>query len=150
MAKVKNTKRVKFNVAIADYRPGQIVDYADMPDGHRFWVDNESILETTKIAEFIKEEAISKPEPKLEKPEEVKEKDELEEKPETNKAEKEKDSEFKNIDGTDAFCPGKNKNGTPCKSTRLMKNGYCYFHQDQAPAGLSGEMPDNLKNSYTS
>jgi len=52
--KTKNLGRnVRFNVAIADYRPGQIVRYGDMPDGHRFWVDNKSILQTTRICEFI-------------------------------------------------------------------------------------------------
>lgn len=54
--KTKNLGRnVRFNVAIAVYRPGQVVRYGDMPDGHRFWADNESILQTTRICEFTDE-----------------------------------------------------------------------------------------------
>ena len=78
--KTKNLGRnVRFNVAIADYRPGQVVRYGDMPDGHRFWADNKSILQTTRICEFTDEdpEVAAPPEktviiPEVEKPVETK------------------------------------------------------------------------------
>jgi len=62
-AKEKNLGRnVRFNLKIANYRPGQIVRYGDMPDGHRFWVDNKSILGAGRICEFTDEkpESVSK------------------------------------------------------------------------------------------
>ena len=125
----KDKRKVKFNVAIAKYRPGQIVDYCDMPIGHQFWVDNEDILETTRICEFIQEKIV-------------------EEKEINDDILYEEELLDDELELTQAVCPGKNKNGTACKSTKLMKNGYCFFHQDQAPAGFSGEMPDNLKETY--
>lgn len=56
MSENNDKRKVRFNVAIAGYRHGQIVDYADMPPGHRFWVDNKSILTETLICEFIEPE----------------------------------------------------------------------------------------------
>ena len=46
-------KKVKFNLAIAGYRSGQIVNYETMPPGHRFWVDNKDILGNTRICELV-------------------------------------------------------------------------------------------------
>ena len=48
-------RQVKFNVTLAKYRHGQIVNYADMPPGHQFWVDNKGILGSTRICEFVEE-----------------------------------------------------------------------------------------------
>ena len=48
-------RQVKFNVGIANYKHGQVVNYADMPPGHQFWVDHESILGSDRICEFVKE-----------------------------------------------------------------------------------------------
>lgn len=63
--KAKNLGRnVRFNLKIANYRPGQIVRYGDMPDGHRFWVDNKSILGAGRICEFTDEKPVAeKPDP---------------------------------------------------------------------------------------
>lgn len=55
----KEKRKVRFNVSIAGYRAKQVVDYADMPDGHRFWVNHESILGSDRICEFV----IPDPEP---------------------------------------------------------------------------------------
>jgi len=217
----KDERNVRFNVAIADYRPGQIVKYADMPRGPQFWVDNDSILETTRICEFVEEEIPPETESILEpdKSEYMKnEEEDLTDEnggdtlPETesedviNKMEdfiasfdsddpKEqktnpdaesssgkdslnfdfdngsilettKDSlnfDYDNLDPIDnveskkniadefiglssPICPGKNKNGSPCKSNKLKPNGYCHFHQMQAPTGLTGEMPKSMKD----
>ena len=54
-----SVKKVKFNLAIANYRPGQIVDYDDMPPGHKFWIDNKDILGSDRICEFVKEETVA-------------------------------------------------------------------------------------------
>ncbi len=48
-------RQVKFNVGIAGYKHGQVVNYADMPPGHQFWVDHESILGSDRICEFVEE-----------------------------------------------------------------------------------------------
>ena len=117
------TKQVKFNIAVADYRPGQIVNYFDMPVGHRHWVDTKGIMETTRICEFVDDP-------------------ELEIKP--------KSKDEKNLKISDSIskplCPGKNKDGGPCKRNKVQTNGYCHHHQDQAPTGLSGEIPENMKD----
>ncbi len=47
---------------------------------------------------------------------------------------------------TKPLCPGKNKDGSSCKRDKLKPNGYCFQHQHQAPTGLTGEAPDNLKD----
>ena len=72
--KTKNLGRnVRFNVAIVNYRPGQVVRYGDMPDGHRFWADNKSILQTTRICEFTDEDPeVAAPPEKVEKSAETK------------------------------------------------------------------------------
>ena len=53
-------RNVRFNLKIANYRPGQVVRYGDMPDGHRFWVDNKSILGAGRICEFTDEKPVPK------------------------------------------------------------------------------------------
>ena len=59
----KDTRKVRFNLAIPAYRdkhPGyrhnEVVNYADMPPGHQFWVDNKSIIGSTLICGFIEDE----------------------------------------------------------------------------------------------
>jgi len=49
----QDKRRVRFNIKIADYRHGQIVNYVDMPPGHRFWIDNKDILGASRICEFV-------------------------------------------------------------------------------------------------
>ena len=171
---MSDKRKVKFNVGIADYRQGQIVDYADMPLGHRFWVDNDSILLDTKICDFIKE-----PEPETEKPDEVEKADPEADSQEVALSDKEFTDELKGVlESTESetepdladsepkddtkdkgnelsfnfeseskpICPSKNKDRSPCKRDKLRPNGYCFQHQDQAPTGLTGEAPDNLKD----
>jgi hypothetical protein len=53
--KMYDKRQVKFNVTIAKYLHGQIVNYADMPPGHQYWVDHEDILGSDRICEFVKE-----------------------------------------------------------------------------------------------
>jgi len=52
-------RQVKFNLAIAGYRPGQIVNYDDLPVGQQFWIDNKDILGTQRICEFLPGESIA-------------------------------------------------------------------------------------------
>uniref|UniRef100_A0A6M3IXN5 Uncharacterized protein n=1 Tax=viral metagenome TaxID=1070528 RepID=A0A6M3IXN5_9ZZZZ len=53
MVDEQEKRKVRFNIAIADYRPGQIVNYIGMPPGHKFWIDHEDILGATRICEFV-------------------------------------------------------------------------------------------------
>jgi len=49
----QDKRKVRFNIAIADYRHGQIINYIDMPPGHKFWIDHEDILGANRICEFV-------------------------------------------------------------------------------------------------
>lgn len=55
---MRDDRQVKFNVTIAKYEYGQVVNYADMPPGHQHWVNNKSILESTRICEFVEDETL--------------------------------------------------------------------------------------------
>jgi len=119
------TRKVRFNINVADYKPGQIVNYEDMPPGHRHWLDTEGLMETTRICEYV----------------EVPKKKDI-------------GSNFKDTKIPDPvpinqmskpLCPGKNKDGSPCGRDKLKANGYCFQHQSQAPTGLTSEMPENMR-----
>jgi len=43
------------------------------------------------------------------------------------------------------ICKGYQYGTTPCESTILFENGYCYRHQDQAPGGMLEWTPERLK-----
>jgi len=195
---MRDDRQVKFNLNIAHYKPGQIVNYTDMPPGHQFWVDHEDILGSDRICEFVvdevddeKEKAEAKAkveaEAKLKADEnakieaaakveakrvadekkdreeaEAKAKLEAEAKLETdvtantkadeflndiNKSqeneqadpETEKDNDlnfnFNAVSTDPKICPGVNaRDDSPCESTKLKKNGYCWRHRFQAPA----------------
>ena len=60
---MRDERQVKFNVSIATYREGQVVNYTDMPPGHQFWVDNKDILGSDRICEFVEEKKASVAEP---------------------------------------------------------------------------------------
>lgn len=142
----ENDRIVKFNVAIADYRPGQKIRYGDMPKGHQFWADHDSILMDTRICEFVEEEKEKPNQIKTESENNGKSEDTSDNnKTDTQETDKENEHGFQNPDGLPATCPGINKDKSPCKSTKLMENGFCYFHQNQAPTGLTGSMPENMK-----
>ena len=49
----QDKRKVRFNIAIANYRPGQIINYTGMPPGHKFWIDHEDILGANRICEFV-------------------------------------------------------------------------------------------------
>ena len=49
------------------------------------------------------------------------------------------------IEDKKPLCPGKNKDGSSCGRDKLKANGYCFQHQSQAPTGLTGEMPENMR-----
>ena len=91
----KDTRKVRFNIAIAAYKgkhPGyrhnEVVNYADMPPGHQFWVDNKSIIGSTLICEFIEDEPKPVgPETEPVKPEEKPVEPVIEEKQETHEVE---------------------------------------------------------------
>jgi len=139
---MEDKRRVRFNIAHAGYRPGQIVNYAEMPEGHRAWVDHKSILQSDRICEFIEDtrvlDLLQTPEPEKE-PDvdtDASPESEAEQKPDTDTDEIENGLSFDFEPDSKLFCPGKNKDGSPCKRDKLRANGYCFQHQDQAPASL--------------
>ena len=147
--KMSDKRKVRFNLAHAGYHHGEIVNYADMPEGQRFWVDNKSILETPRICEFVEDEKKETELEKVDKTDDQQLKKELKnlkatEKPKNNGLsfdfEKDKTVNDKPL------CPGRNKDGNPCDATKLRPNGYCHRHRYQAPTGITGEMEQSAKD----
>ena len=149
---MRDDRQVKFNVTIAKYMHGQVVNYADMPPGHQLWVNDKCILESTRICEFVEDEKIVEVEPVLDPKNHVPtdppdvEEDKVE--PVVNDTESTVEPKATNgltfdFDKKDEvskpLCPGKNKDGSPCKRDKLSANGYCFQHQDQAPTGNEAE-----------
>ena len=143
-----DTRKVRFNVAIAGHRPGQIVNYAEMPDGQKFWVDNESILQRDRICEFFEpkpdldaeiKKVIEQPakepeitsditeEPVVEKKEEIDESTPTESEKDSPVVGKRYNFDFDTIGKP--LCKGTKSDGSPCKRDKLSENGYCFQHQ---------------------
>jgi len=68
---MRDERQVKFNVTIAKYKHEQVVNYTDMPPGHQLWVNNKSILESTRICEFVEDETLPEAEVKSVKEDDV-------------------------------------------------------------------------------
>ncbi len=47
---------VRFNLSLAGFKRGQVIPYHELTPGQQFWVDNEDILGSERIAHFCDKE----------------------------------------------------------------------------------------------
>ena len=154
-------KFVRFNLSLAGFRRGQIIPYHELPPGQQFWVDNEDILGSERIAHFCdKDGKIIEPGDELEESidladEVVEEVDTDETTPEgyvtDETAPEEAAPEEKKLDfdfeedgdetektetepepeAADETCQGVKADGSGCNN-KAGDSGYCFRHINQA------------------
>ena len=144
-------KFVRFNLSLAGFTVGQIIPYHELTPGQKFWVDNEDILGSERIAHFcdqdgkdvdpdveleevvdLADEPVEEATPDETAPEEVEETagdkkldfDFEEDGDETEKTEREPEA-------ADETCRGIKADGSSCNN-KAGDSGYCFRHISQA------------------
>jgi len=132
MDMIKAKRIITVHVDIASYKRGDQILYSEAKDDLKFWADNNCILVDQKICSIVKNDIIETDKPKesgiiiVSKEKEV--------------VEEEKKAETiipnKKYNSNAQRCKGIKNDGYPCRSTKIIENGYCRHHKDQASQNI--------------
>ena len=144
-------KFIRMNVELPGFTQGQQWLYDEAPDAVKWWLKNKSILFETIICSVIEDNVVNNTNAEVEnvkadnilfrkfdvaiKTKEAEESGVIIEKEvikKIKKRSKKATSKKKSYNSNAPKCKGIKSDGYPCRTTKLLENGYCRHHQDQA------------------
>lgn len=135
------------NVDLPGFPQGQQWPYDEAPAPVKKWYENKSILFETKICSIVKNKITELKQTEesgtkivipivvvQETIEEEENKDEVSQTQDTKESgiTETKEKKEKKYNSTAPKCKGVKSDGYPCRTTKLLDNGYCRHHKDQA------------------
>lgn len=118
---------ITVHVDIASYKRGDQIPYDKARDDLKFWANNNCILVDKKICSIVKNKITE-----LEQTEESGTKIVIPEVVQETIEEVKTETVVKKYNSSAPRCKGIKSDGYPCRSTKIIENGYCRHHKDQA------------------